>query len=42
MTVARLQTINGIVNAICGWFEGQKSKRATYPIEMLQHANPSD
>jgi uncharacterized protein YodC (DUF2158 family) len=36
MTVARLETIEGEVNAVCGWFDGKKDKLKTFPTGMLK------
>lgn len=40
MTVARLETINGVVNAVCGWFIKQKREIGTFPVTTLIYASP--
>jgi uncharacterized protein YodC (DUF2158 family) len=36
MTVARLEHINGVLNAVCGWFNGKKQEIGTFPVAMLK------
>ena len=38
MTVARLETTDVGVSAVCGWFDGKSNKVASFPIVMLIHA----
>ena len=37
MTVARLEQINGVANAVCGWFDDKNKKQVgTFPLAMLK------
>ena len=36
MTVAYIEIIAGVENAVCKWFEGKKQKGATIPTSMLE------
>lgn len=38
MTIARFEDINGVSNAVCGWFNGNKKEVGTFPVGMLQRA----
>jgi len=39
MTVSRLDNINGVPNALCGWFavKSNKKETSTFPVTMLKH-----
>jgi uncharacterized protein YodC (DUF2158 family) len=38
MTVARLESMNGVPVAVCDWFTDTKPERSTFPITSLQLA----
>jgi uncharacterized protein YodC (DUF2158 family) len=40
MTIARLEDVNGSMNAVCGWFNGKKREIGAFPLVMLRHASP--
>ena len=41
MTIARLENVGGVENAVCGWFSGDKKSKkeiSTFPLTMLTQA----
>jgi uncharacterized protein YodC (DUF2158 family) len=38
MTVGRIESINGVASAVCGWFNGNKKEVGTFPVHSLKLA----